>query len=148
MDRFSNAQLERFLEAVDGALDVEVTITVIGGSGLALAYGVRAHTNDIDTYQSKLELLDAAVRQARTATGLDIPIANAVVAQLPPGFESRARRVLPNLSRLRVLVADAIDLATRGDLAEPRWALVHLVEEVWGDLASAPLRRRFGMPVR
>src|SRR5262245_52461183 len=111
MERFSPEQLARFLAEVDRALSEDVTITVIGGSALALGYGVETFTNDIDTYNSSIERLGGAAITAREVTGFAIPIANASIAQLPAGFEGRARRILPEFQRLRVWVADPYDLA-------------------------------------
>jgi hypothetical protein len=179
MQRFSRSQLETFLVAVDEALETTATITIIGGSALALAYGVTTYTNDVDTYSSELAAIERAAMRARRETGLDIAISNSTVAQLPSGFEERLQRALPELSCLHVWVVEAHDLAASkllrgndhdrqqlaqlhelvgldrallvsrfdalmhdyvGDAAEPRWALFHFVEEVWGELAALPLR--------
>lgn len=185
MERFSPDQLVRFLRAVDEALTDAATITMIGGSALALGYGVEIFTNDIDTYRSNLEPLRPAIENACGRTGLRIPFANASIAQLPPGFEERARRILPELVRLEVWAIDPYDLAASkllrgnahdreqladlhdltpldrptlvarftelieiqvGDAQEPKWALVHLVEELWGELDGLAVRRLLGLP--
>lgn len=39
------------------------------------------------------------------------------------------------LARFEDLLAEYV-----GDPAEPRWALFHFVEEVWGELVALPLR--------
>jgi uncharacterized nucleotidyltransferase DUF6036 len=72
--RHDSADLRRFLRAVDDALGAPVSILVIGGSSLLLAYGVASATHDIDTYDSPTDLLADAAERARTATGLPIPI--------------------------------------------------------------------------
>lgn len=111
MKRFSPIQLETFLTEVDDALTDRAVITVIGGGALALAYGVQAFTNDLDTYDTNLEALADAIAAAHVRTGLDIPVANATIAQLPPGFDRRLKRVMPHLRKLQVWVADPSDLA-------------------------------------
>jgi hypothetical protein len=104
-------ELTRFLSALDEALDSSASIVVIGGSALVLGYGVSAATSDIDTYNSRLDLIEPAAARARMVTGLLIPIANSGIAQLPPDYEDRLIRVLPELEHLEVWVLDAHDLA-------------------------------------
>ena len=184
MKRFAPEQLRRFLEVVDGHLDQSAEITLIGGSALAIGYGVGRATNDIDTYESELRAVEHAAHLARATTGLQIPIANSTVAQVPAGAEDRRRRVLKSLTRLVVFVVDPHDLAASkllrgnehdraqlaelhsleplfqdvlvarfadllidyvGDPTEPRWALVHFVEETWGELAGLEARRAMGL---
>lgn len=43
-------------------------------------------------------------------TGLDIPVQNAAVADLPWNYEDRLRRVMPHLRHLEVVVPEAHDL--------------------------------------
>jgi hypothetical protein len=111
VNRFAADQLERFLRVVDAKLTRSARITLIGGSALALGYGVSSVTNDIDTFSSDLDDVHTAARLACEATGLDIPIDNSTVAQLPEGAEGRLRRLLPDLTRLEVYVVEAHDLA-------------------------------------
>jgi hypothetical protein len=99
------------LRRFDAALDEQVPVIVIGGSALALAYGVAAATGDVDTYESRTDLLAAAAEAARRATGLRVPITNRGIAQFPPGYDQRLVPVLPQLTRLEVRVLDAHDLA-------------------------------------
>lgn len=110
MKTFLRQQLERFLEAVDAALDQPVDIVVIGGSAAALHYGVARATHDIDTWTNVEAGLAAAADRARVATGLDVPVQKSGVADAPVDFESRLERVLPKLTRLKVLVPERHDL--------------------------------------
>jgi hypothetical protein len=110
MKTFLRQQLERFLEAVDAALDQPVDIVVIGGSAAALHYGVARATHDIDTWTNVEAGLAAAADRARVATGLDVPVQKSGVADAPVDFESRLERVLPKLTRLKVLVPEKHDL--------------------------------------
>lgn len=110
MDRFEATELRRFLTAVDEALAGPARIIVIGGSALALSYGVRSVTNDIDTIDSDLRAVTEAAVTAREKTGLAIPIQHASVAQMPPGYDARLQRLLPELERLEVWAVDAYDL--------------------------------------
>jgi hypothetical protein len=110
METFLRQQLERFLEAVDAALDEPVEVVVIGGSAAALHYGVARATRDIDTWTNVEAALAAAADRARAATGLDVPLQKSGMADAPFDFESRLERVLPNLTRLKVLVPERHDL--------------------------------------
>jgi hypothetical protein len=101
--------LRRFLEAMDAALTECVPILIIGGSAAALGYDVDTTTRDIDTLGLD-ERLQSAAGAARAVTGLDIPIQNAAIADLPWNYEDRLRRVMPNLLHLEVLVPEAHDL--------------------------------------
>jgi len=109
--RHDAAELRRFLTAIDAALALPASIVVIGGSALALGHGVAAATSDIDTYESRLDAIATAADRARTVTGLAIPIENSRIAQVPPGYEERLQRALPELTRLEVWVLEAHDLA-------------------------------------
>lgn len=187
MKRFAPDQIERFLRVLDEALARSAEITIIGGSALALGYGVASVTNDIDTFESDLGDVAVAAEEARSSTGLEIPIGNSTVAQLPEGAELRRRRILEELTNLRVFVLDPHDLAASkllrgnehdrsqlrdlhaleplslellleryvnllanhvGDTREARWAIVHFVEEVWGELAGVEARRAVGITNR
>jgi hypothetical protein len=110
MRTFLRKQIERFLEAVDDALQEPVGVVVIGGSAAALHYGVARATHDIDTWTTVQAALATAAERARTATGLDVPLQKSGVADAPFEFESRLERVLPNLKRLKVLVPEKHDL--------------------------------------
>jgi hypothetical protein len=103
------ADLRRFLEAVDAALTRPIRMVIIGGSAAALGYGVDITTRDIDTFGIP-EPIAAAASAARAATGLDIPIQHAAIADLPWNYQDRLRRILPNLRHLEVFVPEAHDL--------------------------------------
>jgi hypothetical protein len=141
--RFDAAELKRFLVALDEALQIRVQVIVIGGSALALGYGVAAATSDVDTYETRTELLHEAAMVARNVTGLNVPIANSGVAQLPPDYEDRLVPVLPELARLEIRVLDAYDLAAskllRGN-EHDRQQLRELHDAVSLDLATLAAR--------
>lgn len=124
MAGFAATELERFLDAVDGALSRRVFVILIGGGAAALGYGVRSGTKDLDTL-TELTGLERAITVARAETGLDIPMETTPVADLPYEFESRLVRVLPRLRRLDLHVPEAHDLA-----------LSKLVRAHAGDLAA------------
>lgn len=107
---FLREELERFLEAVDGALAGPVEVIVIGGSAAALHYGITRATRDIDTWTTVQAELAVAAEKARTATGLEVPVEKSGVADAPFDFESRLERVLPHLERLQVTVPEKHDL--------------------------------------
>ncbi len=110
LTRFDTAEIVRFLVALDDALASRLRVVVIGGSALALGYGVAAATSDVDTYESRNDLLDEAARVARHVTGLSIPIANSGIAQFPPGYDDRLVRVLPDLAHLELWVPTRMTL--------------------------------------
>jgi uncharacterized nucleotidyltransferase DUF6036 len=85
-------------------------MVIIGGSAAALAYAVRTGTVDVDTFETDIAALTAALAAARTKTGLFIPVQRAAVADLPCHYESRLVRELPHLLRLLVRVPERHDL--------------------------------------
>jgi hypothetical protein len=108
--RFSTAELERFLAAVDQALERPAAIIVIGGSAVGLAHGVELRTRDIDTFESDVAVLERALEMARERTALPVPVAQARVADAPWNYEDRLRLLFPEFARLRVLVPEKHDL--------------------------------------
>jgi len=100
--RFAATDLRRFLDAVDGHLTQSATLIVLGGSAMAL-YGVPLGTMDIDTYETELSPLEAAFACARDATGLDIPVSRAEVAQAPWNYQDRLQQEPGLWTRLTVL---------------------------------------------
>lgn len=110
MKTFLRQELERFLTAVDEALDQSFEVVVIGGSAAALHYGVARATHDIDTWTNVGAALAAAAERAREVTGLEVPVQKSGVADAPVEFESRLERILPGLTRLKVLVPERHDL--------------------------------------
>lgn len=71
MKRHSGTELERFLVAMDDALNERAPVIVIGGSALILGYGVFAATSDIDVFGGDIDAVSApdaiqvAARRAR-----------------------------------------------------------------------------------
>lgn len=109
--RHGSEDLRRFLVALDSHLTAPAEMVVIGGSAIALGYGVEQTTNDVDTFETDLTHINAAAEKARAETGLDIPVGNSTVADLPYHFKDRLQRILPELRHLRVFVPDRHDLA-------------------------------------
>ena len=110
MRTYLKADLERFLHAVDEALDGPVEVILIGGAAAALHYGATRPTRDIDTWTSIHDELSRAVSTARSSTGLEVPVQQAGVADAPSEFETRLHRTLEDLRRLAVLVPERHDL--------------------------------------
>ena len=107
---FPRAEIERFLRAVDRALAIRLDLIIIGGSAATLHYGALRATHDIDTLPPTSNVLDTAAAEARTVTGLNIPIQTVSIADEPESLPSRLERVLPRLKRLRVFVPERHDL--------------------------------------
>lgn len=108
---FGAAQIRTFLEAVDRHLVRGVRIEVIGGSAAALAHGATSTTTDLDTFTYTSADLDRAVAQAAVATGLEIPVTHAAVADVPINYADRLERHLAHLVHLEVWVLERHDLA-------------------------------------
>lgn len=106
LPRYAVDDLTRFLEALDDALPAPAKLVVLGGSALVLGYDGTASTSDIDTYESRPEKIADAAEAARVRTGLNIPIADSTIAQVPHGFVDRLVRVLPHLTKLTIHVLD------------------------------------------
>jgi len=119
---YVRAEIERFLRAVDKALERRATIIVIGGGAAALKYRIDDPTTDIDTFNAVGADLRRAIEAAREATGLPMPFEQSGVADGPYDFEERLLRALPSLLRLTVFVPERHDLAlmktVRGDQAD------------------------------
>jgi hypothetical protein len=109
--RFDAAELRRFLAAIDACLDGPARVVLVGGSALAIGYEVGVGTLDVDTWETDLDAIGSAVARARDITRLDIPVGPAAVGDVPFHYETRLRRVMPELHRLEVHVLEKHDLA-------------------------------------
>lgn len=122
MRYYVRAEIERFLRAVDRALERRATVILIGGSAAAVKYRIADPTADIDTFNALRADLRRAIDAARKATGLPMPFEQSGVADGPYHFEDRLLRAMPSLARLAVLVPERHDLAlmktVRGDQAD------------------------------
>jgi hypothetical protein len=106
---FEATELRLFLTAVDEHLADPATIIILGGCAIAL-YGAHAGTIDIDTFGTDLPRLSGAIDAARAATGLDIPVSDPGVADVPLNYTDRLHPIEGPWTRLRVLVLDRHDL--------------------------------------
>lgn len=105
--QFAAEELRRFFTAVDRHLTAPARIIVLGGSAIAL-YGVQSGTIDIDTWETDLSPLQSAIQLAREETGLDIPVSDTGVADVP--FASRLHRVKGRWTHLKVSTLERHDL--------------------------------------
>lgn len=110
MRRFARDELVAFLKQVDAELDEPATLEVIGGAAAVLGYGATRATRDIDTFSTVPPGVQRAARRARAATGLDIPIEKAAVADPPYNYEDRRRKLRVRFERLTILVPERHDL--------------------------------------
>jgi hypothetical protein len=110
---FSADEVRKFLVAVDRHLRRNITLKILGGSAMSLAYQVEITTNDIDTFESNLVQLEDAHRLAIRESGLDIPIspAGGNVGDWPENSEDRLVRLMPELRHLKLFALEAHDLA-------------------------------------
>ena len=122
MRYYVRAEIERFLRAVDLALERPATVIIVGGGAAALKYRIDDPTTDIDTFNALGAHLRRAIDAARKATGLAMPFEQSGVADGPYDLEDRLLRAMPRLARLTVLVPERHDLALmkaeRGDQAD------------------------------
>jgi Nucleotidyltransferase of unknown function (DUF6036) len=98
------------LRAVDEFLSSPATITIVGGTAIAL-YGVQAGTTDVDTWETDLSSLESAIAQARAKTGLNIPVSTPEVVDVPYDCGSRLQPIDDEWTQLRVMVLEPHDLA-------------------------------------
>src|SRR5258708_6026684 len=107
--QFAAEELRRFFTAVDRHLTTSARIIVLGGSAIAL-YGVQSGTMDIDTWETDLSPLQSAIQLARQETGLDIPVSDTGVADVPFEYASRLHRVKGRWTHLKVFTLERHDL--------------------------------------
>jgi hypothetical protein len=86
------ADIERFLVAVDAAMEERASVLVIGGAAAIIHYGAESPTHDIDTFQRVTPALQRAADTA-VKTNLDIAVPFVAVADAPYNFEDRIERV-------------------------------------------------------
>lgn len=110
--RHGRADIERFLTALDAAIDEPTAVLVIGGAAAIIHYGAESPTHDIDTFQRLSPALERAAATAAERTGLDIPVSFAAVADAPHDFEDRLEPVTElGLKKLAIYVPERHDLA-------------------------------------
>jgi hypothetical protein len=108
--KYTRLELVRFVRAMDAVIDEPTDLLVIGGAAATLKYGAQGTTKDIDTWNNVPAAVLKAAEQARTATGLLVPIEKAAVADGPYHYEDRIRSVSMKLKRLRIFVPERHDL--------------------------------------
>jgi hypothetical protein len=117
--KYTREELVRFVRSVDGFIHEPTKLLVIGGAAAALEYGATGSTKDIDTWTNVPRAVAKAAINAREATGLDVPIEKAGVADGPCHYEDRIRPVAMTLKKLQIFVPERHDLAlmkvVRGD---------------------------------
>jgi len=117
--KYTREELVTFVRSMDRLIEKPTEILVIGGAAAALKYGATASTKDIDTWHAVPRAVAKAAADARTETGLPVPIEMAGVSDGPYHYEDRIQTVSMRLKKLRVLVPERHDLAlmkvVRGD---------------------------------
>ncbi len=112
--RFDRPQAISFLHALDASLKGDLEIFVVGGMAAILGYNASVVTADIDVYaieRGRAADLAQAAQAAREATGLDLTIGAATVAELPYEYEARTKVIRGvKFSKLTVTVPDKYDL--------------------------------------
>jgi Nucleotidyltransferase of unknown function (DUF6036) len=87
--KYTNKDVQTLLKAIDANLDKKFEITLIGGAAALLAYKATRLTQDIDSF-NKIAALESAYEKAKKDTGLEIPLSQAGVADVPYNFEDRS----------------------------------------------------------
>lgn len=112
LKRHGRAEIERFVIAIDAAIEEPTAVLVIGGAAAIIHYGAESPTHDIDTFQRISPALQRAAAVASEQTGLEIPVSFAAVADAPYNFEDRLERVTElGLKNLDIYVPERHDLA-------------------------------------
>lgn len=112
MQQHTQIELIKFLQAVDEHLRQPQRLLIIGGAAASIAYRATLTTSDIDTANALSKDFEAAVKKAREATGLDIPIGTAGIYDAP--YEWEGRLITPEdleFNSMSVFVPERHDLA-------------------------------------
>jgi hypothetical protein len=163
LDRFGADELRRFLAELDRQLDAPAAIVIIGGSALVLGYRSGGAAIAVAAAQARVRLglhvpiadssiaelpLGYETRMFPILEGLSrltvyvVERHDLAASKLLRG-NAHDRQQLAQLPALRPLDLDVL-VSRFGDLlrdavgepAEARWALRHLVEELWGEIAA------------
>ena len=105
---------------MDSVIEEPTEILVIGGAAAALKFGATASTKDIDSWHAVPRAVAKAAADARTETGLPVPIEKAGVSDGPYDYEDRIQTVSMRLKKIRILVPERHDLALMKAPARPR----------------------------
>ena len=94
MRTYERDEIVRFLRAVDEALTTSETLVLIGGGAVMLKSSALStyRTKDLDSWGTVSEALERAWLKARDATGLDLPLDPAGVADGPYNLDDRLAR--------------------------------------------------------
>ena len=111
MKCYREAQLVRFLRAVDSHLSSPFELIIIGGAAVLLGYGIDRVTTDIDTLDSRFMEITEALDAARKETGVHVPVGHPGVEDYPHDMEERLQEApVRNLKYLVVRVPEKHDL--------------------------------------
>jgi hypothetical protein len=92
---------------LDAELAAPRRLIIVGGAAVALHVGSSTGTKDVDTWGSNVDDLVASCR----ARGIALPPFEAAnVGDVPWDYDERLEHVLPELSRLEVMILEAHDL--------------------------------------
>lgn len=113
MRKFTGYELREFLESVDRHLARSLDLKILGGGAIILGCDVDIGTTDIDTFETDNKRLDHAVKAAQEETGLKVAVSGAggAVGDRPWNSDDRLVRVMPHLSKLKIYVLEAHDVA-------------------------------------
>ena len=92
--KYTREELVKFVRSMDRVIEEPTEILVIGGAAAALKYGATASTKDIDTWHAVPRAVAKAAADARTETGLPVPIEKAGVSDGPYHYEDRIQTVV------------------------------------------------------
>ena len=86
-------QITKFFIVLDGIIDQEIELTVIGGTAMVLGFSSQRMTTDCDPWGKTEEELLNNWKQAIKESGIKLSIdTQAAVAQMPYCFEDRLEK--------------------------------------------------------
>lgn len=109
MQTFREDELKKFFQTLDGLLDSQEQLFLIGGASVVLGYKSDRLTKDVDAWMSVSAKIQEKWAEAVRKSGINLYLEVASVAQAPYGMEERASVKL-KLKNLNIMTPSALDL--------------------------------------
>ncbi len=111
--KYTRTHLVKFLHALDDELPRKMTIVIIGGASLSLAYVFTNTTVDVDLLKKMNSDLSEAIERAKIKTNLEIKVSTADVRAEILNLEKRlfTPTLLNGFKKLQILIPEKHDIA-------------------------------------